>query len=161
VEIFQSFPGILLAILIIFVAGKPGYKAIIFALAITGWTGYARVIRNKTLTIVNNDYITAAKLLNLNRFRIIIFHLLPNIAGEVLVLMTFHVAGAILAEAALSFLGLGPQNGISWGALLEQGAILFIKSPIIGISGGAAIAITVLGVNFLGDYLNDYLNGTI
>ena len=155
VEIFQSFPGILLAILIIFAMGKPSSLAVILALSVTGWTGYARVVRNQVISLRNDDFITAAGLLNLGSLRITLRHILPNIAGEVAVLMTFHVAGTILAEAGLSFLGLGPQDSVSWGALLEQGAVLFIKAPTIGMAGGAAIALTVLGVNFLGDYLRD------
>jgi peptide/nickel transport system permease protein len=158
IEVILSFPGILLAILIIFVTGSPGVASVVFALAATGWSGYARLVRGQVLSLRERGFVEATRILGLSTPRILVRHLLPSVAGPVGVLMTFQVASAILAEAGLSFLGLGPQDGSSWGGMLEQGAILFVKSPLIGMSAGLAIAVTVIGVNFLGDYLRDVLD---
>lgn len=158
IEVILSFPGILLAILIIFVTGSPGVASVVFALAATGWSGYARLVRGQVLSLRERGFVEATRILGLSTPRILARHLLPSVAGPVGVLMTFQVASAILAEAGLSFLGLGPQDGSSWGGMLEQGAILFVQSPLIGMSAGLAIAVTVIGVNFLGDYLRDVLD---
>ena len=85
-------------------------------------------------------------------------HLAPNILGPVVVQGTFGVAGAILAEASLSFLGLGPQGTASWGGVLDQGAVLFIKTPHVGLAAGLAIFITIMGIHLLGDALRDIMD---
>jgi len=90
--------------------------------------------------------------------RILFRHILPNTLGPVIVQATFGVAGAILAEAALSFLGLGPQDATSWGAMLDQGASYFLLTPHLAIAPGVAIMVTVLGINFFGDGLRDALD---
>ena len=85
-------------------------------------------------------------------------HLLPNVFGPVTVQATFGIAGAILAEASLSFLGVGPQNVTSWGALLEEGSVLFLTTPWLGVLSGSCLFITILGINLLGDALRDHLD---
>jgi peptide/nickel transport system permease protein len=85
-------------------------------------------------------------------------HLLPNVFGPVTVQATFGIAGAILAEASLSFLGVGPQDVTSWGALLDEGAVLFLKTPYLALLSGGALFLTVLGINLLGDALRDRLD---
>ncbi len=158
VEIAMAFPGVLLAILMIFVAGRPGTGSVVLALALTGWAGYARLVRGLALPLRTRGYVEAARLLGLGTPRWLVRHVLPAVSGPVLVLMTFQVGTAILAEAGLSFLGLGPQDGASWGSLLEQGAVLFLKAPLLGVAPGLAIALTVLGATLVGDALHDRLS---
>jgi len=154
----MAFPGILLAILVIFVTQEPSLLAVIGALSLTGWSGYARLVRGQVLLEREKDYVEAARALGFGPARIITRHVLPNVFGPVIVQATFGVAGAILAEASLSFLGLGPQGQPSWGALLDQGASYFLLTPHLAIFPGVAIMITVLGINFLGDGLRDALD---
>ena len=157
-EVLLSFPGILLAILIIFITQEPSLWTVVFALAITGWAGYARLVRGQVLLERQKEYVEAARALGLSD-RIIIFkHLVPNVIGPVIVQATFGVAGAILAEAALSFLGLGPQDTASWGGLLDQGASYFLLTSHLALFPGLAIMLTVLAINFVGDALRDHLD---
>jgi len=157
-EVLLSFPGILLAILIIFVTQEPSTLSVVFALSATGWAGYARLVRAQALLVARHEFVTAARCLGAGPVRIAVRHILPNVLGPVIVQATFGVATAILAEASLSFLGLGPQGSPSWGAMLEQGAALFVKSPTLALAPGLAIVLTVMGVNLLGDALRDRLD---
>lgn len=157
-ETLMAFPGILLAILIIFITQEPSMWAVIGALSVSGWAGYARLVRGQVLTERERDYVEAARALGFGSRRIMFRHIVPNILAPVIVQATFGVAGAILAEASLSFLGLGPQDQPSWGALLDQGASYFLLTPHLAIFPGVAIMITVLGINFLGDGLRDWLD---
>jgi len=157
-EVLMAFPGILLAILIIFITQEPSLLAVIGALSVTGWSGYARLCRGQVLLEREKAYVEAARALGFPTPRILFKHVIPNILGPVIVQATFGVAGAILAEASLSFLGLGPQGQPSWGALLDQGASYFLLTPHLAIFPGLAIMITVLGINFVGDGLRDMLD---
>lgn len=157
-EVLLSFPGILLAILIIFITQEPSLWTVIFALSATGWAGYARLVRGQVLVERNKSYVEAAEALGIPSWRIMVRHLVPNVASPVIVQATFGVAGAILAEASLSFLGLGPQNTASWGALLDQGAQYFLLTQHTALFPGLAIMITVLSINFIGDALRDHLD---
>lgn len=157
-EVLLSFPGILLAILIIFVTQEPSTLSVVGALSATGWAGYARLVRGQVLLVKEQEFVTAARCIGAGPVRIALRHLLPNVLTPVIVQATFGVATAILAEASLSFLGLGPQGTPSWGAMLEQGAALFIKSPTLALAPGLAIVFTVMGVNLLGDALRDRLD---
>lgn len=157
-ETLMAFPGILLAILIIFITQEPSIWAVIGALSVTGWAGYARLVRGQVLAERENDYVEAARAMGFGPGRIMFRHIVPNVLAPVIVQATFGVAGAILAEASLSFLGLGPQDQPSWGSLLDQGASYFLLTPHLAIFPGVAIMITVLGINFLGDGLRDWLD---
>lgn len=157
-EVLLSFPGILLAILIIFVTQEPSIASVVVALSATGWAGYARLVRGQTLLVKEQEFVAAARCLGAGPIRIALRHILPNVLAPVIVQATFGVATAILAEASLSFLGLGPQGTPSWGAMLEQGAALFVKSPTLALAPGLAIVVTVMGVNLLGDALRDRLD---
>ena len=157
-ETLMAFPGILLAILIIFITQEPSMWAVVGALSVTGWAGYARLVRGQVLAERENAYVEAARALGFGSRRIMFRHIVPNIIAPVIVQATFGVAGAILAEAALSFLGLGPQDQPSWGSLLDQGASYFLLTPHLAIFPGLAIMFTVLGINFLGDGLRDWLD---
>lgn len=157
-EVFMSFPGILLAILIIFITQSPSLVTVIFALSITGWAGFARLVRGQVLVEREKDYVEAARALGLPSWRIALGHILPNTMGPVIVQATFGLAGAILGEATLSFLGLGPQDTASWGALLDRGADYFLLTQHIALFPGLAIMLTVLSINFIGDALRDHLD---
>ncbi|MFP4598824.1 MAG: ABC transporter permease [Persicimonas sp.] len=157
-EILMAFPGILLAILLIFITQEPSIPAVIGALSVSGWAGYARLVRGQVLTERERAYVEASRALGFRTRRTLFREIVPNILAPVIVQATFGVAGAILAEAALSFLGLGPQGVPSWGALLDQGASYFLLTPHLAIFPGVAIMITVLSINFVGDGLRDILD---
>lgn len=157
-DVVMSFPGILLAILIIFITQRPSLVSVVLALSVTGWAGYARLTRGQVLAERARPYVEAARAMGLREGLILFRHVLPNCLAPVLVQATFGMAAAILAEAALSFLGLGPQDTASWGALLDQGVSYFLLTPHLAIFPGVAIAVTVMGVNLLGDGLRDWLD---
>jgi peptide/nickel transport system permease protein len=157
-EVLLSFPGILLAILIIFITQQPSTVTVILAISATGWAGYARLVRGQVLLERRKDYVEAARALGIPTWRVVFVHVVPNVISPVIVQATFGVAGAILAEASLSFLGLGPQDTASWGALLDQGAQYFLLRQHTALFPGLAIMLTVLSINFLGDALRDHLD---
>ena len=158
VDVVMAFPGILLAILIIFVTQHPSIWTVVFALSVTGWASYARLVRGQVLSLRERDFVRAARVVGASGPRVLAVHVLPNVMAPVIVQATFGVAGAILAEASLSFLGLGPQGQPSWGALLDQGAHYFLLTHHLATFPGLAIMITVVGINFLGDGLRDRLD---
>ena len=158
IDMLMAFPGILLAILLIFITQEPSIPAVIGALSVTGWTSYARLVRGEVLSEREEDYVEAAQSLGFRVPRILFREILPNVMAPVIVQATFGMAAAILAEASLSFLGLGPQDVPSWGALLDQGATYFLLTPHLAIFPGLAIMTTILGLNFLGDGLRDVLD---
>lgn len=158
VDILLAFPGILLAIFIAAVLG-PSLWNVILALCATGWTGYARLARAQVLGLRDRDFVHAARALGASDARIVVRHLLPNLLGPVVVQATFGIPGAVLAEASLSFLGLGvPPGTPSWGALVDQGTQYLMVAPHVALVPGAAIALTVLAFNLLGDGLRDRLD---
>ncbi|MBM65467.1 MAG: peptide ABC transporter permease [Myxococcales bacterium] len=158
IDVLLAFPGILLAIYIAAIL-PPSLGNVILALSVTGWVGYARLVRGQVLTIREREYVQAARALGAGPLWIIRKHLLPNILGPVLVHVSFGLGGAILGEAALSFLGLGVAPGTpSWGALLDEGAQYLLVAPHLAIAPGIAIAVAVLSFNCLGDGLRDHLD---
>jgi len=158
VDVLLAFPGILLAIFITAVLG-PSLWNVIIALCATGWTGYARLARAQVLGLRDREFVHAARALGASDGRIVVRHLLPNLLGPVVVQATFGVPGAVLAEASLSFLGLGvPPGTPSWGALVDQGTQYLMVAPHVALVPGLAIAVTVLGFNLLGDGLRDRLD---
>ena len=158
VDILMAFPGILLAIAMVAVLG-PGLNHVILALCLISWVGYARLVRAQVLYLRELEYVTAAYALGANPARIIIQHLVPNLIAPVIVEATFGMAGAILAEASLSFLGLGAQPPTpSWGSMLNEGRQFLLLAPHHTTFPGLAIMLVVLGFNFLGDGLRDYLD---
>lgn len=158
VDILLAFPGILLAIAVMSVLG-PSLANVILALCLIGWVGYARLVRGEVMSLKEREYIVAARSQGINSGRIIFKHILPNIMSPVIVQGTFGLAGAIVAEAGLSFLGLGiqPPNP-SWGGMLNEGRQFILVASHLSIFPGIAIMITVLGLNFLGDGLRDILD---
>jgi peptide/nickel transport system permease protein len=157
-DILLAFPGILLAIALVAVMG-PSLNNVILALATIGWVGYARLVRGQVLKVREMEYVTAAKALGAKSPRVIVLHVLPNVMNPVIVMATLGLAGAILAEAALSFLGLGVQPPTpSWGAMLTAGRRYLGLANHMAIFPGIAIMLAVMGLNFLGDGLIDALD---
>jgi peptide/nickel transport system permease protein len=158
VDIVMAFPGLLLAIAIIAVTQRPSELTVVAALAATGWAGYARLTRAELLALREREFVLAARAIGASAPRIIVRHILPNAMAAVTVQASFGLAAAILAEAGLSFLGLGPQGTQSWGALLDQGTQWFAIAPHLAIFPGLALMLIVLAFNFLGDGLRDWLD---
>lgn len=157
-DILLSFPGILLAIALVAVLG-PSLNNVILALVITAWVGYARLVRGQVLKVREMEYVTAAKAMGARSPRVIILHVLPNIINPVIVMATLGLGGVILAEASLSFLGLGVQPPTpSWGAMLTAGRRYLGLANHLAVFPGAAIMLAVMGLNFLGDGLIDALD---
>jgi peptide/nickel transport system permease protein len=157
-DILLAFPGILLAIALVAVLG-PSLNNVILALATIGWVGYARLVRGQVLKVREMEFVTAAKALGAKSPRVIVRHVLPNVINPVIVMATLGLAGAILSEAALSFLGLGVQPPTpSWGAMLTSGRRYLGLANHLAIFPGAAIMLAVMGLNFLGDGLIDALD---
>jgi len=157
-DILLAFPGILLAIALVAVLG-PSLNNVILALAVIGWVGYARLVRGQVLKVREMEFVTAANALGARSPRVIVLHVLPNVINPVIVMATLGLAGAILSEAALSFLGLGVQPPTpSWGAMLTAGRRYLGLANHLAIFPGAAIMLAVMGLNFLGDGLIDALD---
>ena len=158
VDVLLAFPGILLAIYIAAVL-PPSLFNVTLALCATGWVGYARLARAQVLEVRAREFVTAARALGASPARVLFVHVIPNILGPVVVQASFGLSTAILAEATLSFLGLGvPPGTPSWGALLDQGVGHLFVAPHLTIFPGVCIAVAVLGFNLLGDGLRDVLD---
>lgn len=158
INAFLSFPGILLAIAFAAFFG-PGIGKVILALIITGWAGYARLARAQVLKVKELEYVLAARSLGASSSRIILRHLLPNILQPVLIQATIGMAGAILAEATLSFLGLGVLAPLpSWGAMLNDARNHLFDAPHMVIFPALAVILAVLAFNLLGDAWRDWLD---
>jgi peptide/nickel transport system permease protein len=154
-DVLMAFPGILLAIALVAVLG-PSLGNVILALSVIGWVGYARLVRAQALRAREFEFVQAARALGAGPGRIMSRHILPTALPAVVVQATLGMAGAIIAEAALSFLGLGVQPPTpSWGTMLDAGRSHLFDAPHLTIFPGLAIALLVLGFNFLGDGLRD------
>jgi peptide/nickel transport system permease protein len=155
VDVLMAFPGILLAIALVAVLG-PSLTNVVLALSIIGWVGYARLVRGQALRAREFDFVQAARALGAGLPRVVVRHILPTALPAVVVQATLGMAGAIIAEASLSFLGLGVQPPTpSWGTMLDAGRSHLFDAPHLTIFSGLAIATLVLGFNFLGDGLRD------
>lgn len=157
-NVFLAFPGLLLAIALVAVLG-PGLEKAIFALCLIGWVGYARVMRAQVLKVREYDFVQAAKALGAGHMRILFSHIMPNAIQPLIVQASLGMAGAVLSEASLSFLGLGiPPPAPSWGTMIEESRSYFSTTPHVLFFPGVAIALTVLAFNFIGDGLREYLD---
>lgn len=158
IDIFLAFPGILLAIALSGVMG-PGLDNLIIALTVVGWVGYARLVRGQVLSLRQRDHVTAAIALGSSRWFILTRHLLPLLAASLIVESTFGVAGMVIAEAGLSFLGLGIQPPYaSWGSMIRDGTSYMLMAPHLVLAPGIAMLLVVLSLNLLGDRLRDRLD---
>jgi peptide/nickel transport system permease protein len=157
-NVFLSFPGILLAIAMVAFLG-PSVRNLILALSVIGWVGYARLIRAQVLKVREYDYVTAARALGASDFRILLRHILPNSIQPLIVQASLGMAGAILSEAGMSFLGLGvPEPIPSWGKMIDDSREFWFTAPHLFIFPGLMIALAVLAFNFLGDGLRERLD---
>lgn len=155
---FLSFPGILLAIAFVAFRG-PGVFNLVLALSLGGWVGYARLVRAQVLATREREYVEAARALGASDARVIVRHILPNIIQPVVVQAAIGMAGAILAEATMSFLGLGvPPPTASWGSMLNDGRAHLFDAPHLVLFPALAVMLAVLSFNFIGDALRDYLD---
>jgi peptide/nickel transport system permease protein len=155
---FMSFPGILLAIAFVAFLG-PGIFNLILALSIGGWVGYARLVRAQVLATREREFVEAARALGASDLRVITRHILPNIIQPVIVQAAIGMAGAVLAEATMSFLGLGvPPPTASWGSMLNEARSHLFDSPYLVMFPAAAVMVAVLSFNFIGDALRDILD---
>ena len=155
---FLSFPGILIAIAFVAFRG-PGIFNLILALSLGGWVGYARLVRAQVLATREREYVEAARALGASDLRVIVRHILPNIIQPVVVQAAIGMAGAILAEATMSFLGLGvPPPTASWGSMLNDGRAHLFDAPHLVLFPAMTVMLAVLAFNFIGDALRDYLD---
>ena len=155
---FLSFPGILIAIAFVAFRG-PGVFNLILALSLGGWVGYARLVRAQVLAVREREFVEAARALGASDWRIITRHIWPNIIQPVIVQAAVGMAGAVLAEATMSFLGLGvPPPTASWGSMLNDGRAHLFDAPHLVLFPAAAVMLAVLSFNFIGDALRDYLD---
>ncbi|MEZ5346822.1 MAG: ABC transporter permease [Pyrinomonadaceae bacterium] len=166
-NVFLAFPGLLLAIAIVaFLSGTNPTPAdrirhLIIAMCITGWVGYARVMRGQVLKIREYDFVQAARALGASNLRQLFIHILPNAIQPLIVQASLAMAGAVLAEASLSFLGLGiPPPNPTWGTMIDEarGIDTLTNATHNLLFPGIALALTVLAFNFIGDGLREYLD---
>lgn len=158
VDAFLAIPNILFMLVILAVLG-PSLMTLILVLGFTNWVKYARIIRSEVLGVKERDYVKAARTVGASNRRIILTHILPNVISSFIVVSTLSVATTIIAEASLSFLGLGIQPpAVSWGGMLSDGRQYLATSWWVATFPGIAITITVLGIMFLGDWLRDVLD---
>lgn len=155
---FLSFPGILLAIAFVAFLG-PGIFNLILALCIGGWVGYARLVRAQVLAVREKEFVEAARALGASDWRVISRHIVPNIIQPVIVQAAIGMAGAVLAEATMSFLGLGvPPPTASWGSMLNDARAHLFDSPHMVLFPALAVMLAVLSFNFIGDALRDFMD---
>lgn len=155
---FLALPGILLAIAFVAFLG-PGLFNLILALSISGWVGYARLVRAQVMAVKEREFVEAARALGASDLRLVWRHILPNIVQPLIVQAAIGMAGAVLAEATLSFLGLGvPPPAASWGAMLNDARAHLFDSPHLVIFPATAVMLAVLSFNFIGDALRDLLD---
>jgi len=157
-DMLLAFPGILLAVAITAVLG-PSLRNVLVALSALGWVGIARLVRGQILKVREMEFVQAARAVGSSPARLLASHILPNAISPILVEATFGIARAIVAEAGLSFLGLGVQPPTpSWGSMINEGRHFLFVAPHLTLAPGIAIMITVMAFNFIGDGLRDALD---
>jgi len=157
-DVFLAFPGILLAIALAGILG-PGVENVVLALAAVGWVGFARLARAQALSVKYRDHVQAAIALGSRTPTILWRHILPLVAAPLIVEATFAVAGVIIAEAGLSFLGLGVQPpAASWGSIIREGTRYMLVAPHLVLGPAAVLLAVVMAVNLLGDQLRDRMD---
>ncbi|MGE5232683.1 MAG: ABC transporter permease [Acidobacteriota bacterium] len=153
-----AFPGMLLAIALVAALG-PALRYVVLALVSLGWVGYARLVRAQVMRLREEEFVLAARALGASPARVLVRHVLPNVLPALLVQASASMAGAILAESSLSFLGLGLQPPTpSWGAMVDAGRAHLLDAPHVAVFPGLALSLTVLALNFAGDALADRLD---
>jgi len=158
VDAFQIVPGFLLALAFVSVVG-PSLPIVILAIALGAWTGPARLARAEVLSIRERDYVAAFRVLGMHPLEIAIREVLPNALPPVLALSSVIVAGAVLTEAALSFLGLGDPNIVTWGSMIAEGRNVLRSAAYLSVVPGLALVVTVLGIYLFSEGLSDAISG--
>jgi len=153
-DVMMTFPFFLLLVLIVFIFG-PSLAIIVLVIGLTGWTGAARMIRSESLSLRTREFVVASKALGARDTRVVFRHLIPNVASLIIVMATLSIPGVILAEAALSFIGLGDPTKSSWGIILQSGWHTIESAWWVAVEPGIMLFLTVLAFNFLGDGLRD------
>lgn len=153
-DIMMTFPFFLLLVLIVFIFG-PSLVIIVVVIGLTGWTGAARLIRSEALSLRTRDFITASRALGASDARIVFNHMIPNVISLVIIISTLSIPGVIMAEASLSFIGLGDPMSTSWGTILNAGQHSMDTAWWVAVEPGIMLFITVLSFNFFGDGLRD------
>ncbi|MGE0103890.1 MAG: ABC transporter permease [Blastocatellales bacterium] len=157
-NVFMAFPSILLAIAMVAFLG-PSIRNLIMALSVIGWVGYARLMRGQVLKVREYDFVTAARAVGAGDLRILARHILPNAVQPIIVQASLGMAGAVLSEASLSFLGLGVQPPTpSWGVMLNDARSFLNVAPHLLIFPGLTVMLTVMAFNFVGDSLREMLD---
>jgi peptide/nickel transport system permease protein len=153
-DVMMTFPFFLLLVLIVFIFGSHLFL-IVLIIGLTGWTGAARLIRSEALSLRTRDFVIASKALGASDSRVVFRHLIPNVMSLIIVMATLSIPGVILAESALSFIGLGDPSVTSWGIILESGQQSLDTAWWVAVEPGIMLLLTVLAFNFLGDGLRD------
>lgn len=157
-DIVMAFPSLILAMVITYTLGASLFTLFI-ALSVVGWAGAARVVRSQTLSLKQREFITASRAVGVREAGIMFRHIIPNCLAPILILLTLGIPGAIMAEAGLSFLGVGAQPPTpSWGLMVNEGQTYLFSAPWASIFPGLAILVTVMAFNFVGDGLRDALD---
>jgi ABC-type dipeptide/oligopeptide/nickel transport system permease subunit len=157
-DLVQAFPSIVLNVSVLALTAQPGLLHLLLALIVHGWVLFARVARANALVLRNAEFVLAARALGVSEFGVLARHVVPNLAGPLVVLSTAALGSAVLAESTLSFLGLGPGAAASWGALLDQGSAVLLRFPHVALIAGGTIAVNVYAANRAGDFLRDRLD---
>lgn len=158
IDVFLAFPGILLAIALSGLLG-PGIENVVLALSVVGWVGFARLARAQTLSLKQREHVRAAIALGAETPRILWYHVLPLLTAPLIIEVTFGIAAIVIAEAGLSFLGLGVQPpAASWGSMIRDGTEYMLVAPHLVLAPGIALLLIVMSVNTLGDRLRDRLD---
>ncbi len=157
-DAFQTVPGFLLALAFVSVAGA-SLAVVILAIALGAWTGPARLVRAEVMSIRERDYVAAARVIGMHPLEIAMREVLPNALPPVLALSSVIVGGAVLTEAALSFLGLGDPNMVTWGSMIAEGRNVLRSAPFLSIIPGLGLVVAVLGVYLFSEGLSEALAG--
>lgn len=157
-DLIYAFPGFLLALSLVAVLG-PSLKNLILTMSLTSWASFARLVRGEVYHLREREYVVSSRALGAGALRQVVYHVWPNLFGVLIVQSTFAMAGTIVAESSLSFLGLGvPSTTPTWGALLSSGRKFLSEAPYLSLVPGLAIVLLVFGFNLLGDGLRDHLD---
>jgi peptide/nickel transport system permease protein len=156
-EFFQTIPQLAMAIVLVAIF-KPSIYSIVAAIAIVSWPPVARLVRGEFLSLKQREFVQAAVVIGQKPLRIIFTQILPNAMSPIIVAASLMIATAILTESALSFLGLGDRNLISWGYMIGASRTMLREAPWMSVMPGLAILLTVLAINLVGEGLNDAMN---
>src|SRR5579883_2292147 len=158
VDALQAFPGLVLLLLIVQVVKNPPLWLTVVALGVLGWATVVRIVRSAVLSVTNMPYVEAARSYGAGDIRLMIQHVLPNVMAPIIVIFSIGIGAYILAEAGLSFLGLGPADVTTWGKMVQSGRLAIDLHPWEALFAGSAITLTVLGFNLAGDAIRDELD---